>query len=205
MKNNKGLGRFETIVITLVLLVIFAFLFKVLLDSVSGKDFSAMRSNAASFGKAVNTNADFFHNSGKVSLGEAIGEKTINKIKNPVGKGYCDESESKVVLNEDGKYLVTLRCGEYLIDSEPLTTIESAKIYEIGECQDKEFEGADKITLYNCDNSGSNLYPDYYDELYFIYKINQDNGTNYFNADSVEATCKVLKKDCYRTKKVMEE
>ena len=72
MRNNKGLGRFETIIVILLLLVIFAFLFKVLLDGVGGKDFNAMRSDAANFGKAVNTNADFFHNSGMVSLGEAI-------------------------------------------------------------------------------------------------------------------------------------
>ena len=87
MRNNKGLGRFETIIVILLLLVIFAFLFKVLLDGVGGKDFNAMRSDAANFGKAVNTNADFFLNSGMLSLGEAIGEKTIHQIKSPERKG----------------------------------------------------------------------------------------------------------------------
>lgn len=204
MRNNRGLGRFETIVIVLVLLVIFAFLFKVILDGASRKDFDTMRSDAASFGKAVTTNADFYHNSGAVSLGEAVGEKTIAKIKNPVGKGYCDESESRVMLNE-GKYYITLRCGDYLIEHTDLTAVDKAKVYEVSAWQEKEMTGADKTTLYNCENGGKELYPEYYDEQYFVYKINQDNGTNYFAASSVEKTCKVLSKEMYRTKKEVEE
>ena len=122
MRNNKGLGRFETIIVILLLLIIFAFLFKVILDGASGKDFDAMRKDAISFGKAVTTNADFFHNPDKVSLGEAVGEKTLKEIKSPVSKGTCDENESKVVM-QDGKYLVTLRCGNYIIKDETLTTL----------------------------------------------------------------------------------
>ncbi len=72
MRNNKGLGRFETIIVILLLLVIFAFLFKVILDGAGQKNFTAMREDAVNFGKAVSVNANFFHDSGKVILGEAI-------------------------------------------------------------------------------------------------------------------------------------
>ncbi len=204
MRNNKGLGRFETIIVILLLLVIFAFLFKVLLDGVGGKDFNAMRSNAANFGKTVNTNANFFHNSSMVSLGEAIGEKTIKQIKSPVGKGYCDESESEVVL-EDGKYLVTLRCGDYLIEKEALTSIDKAKIYKVGKWSEDKSAGSDHTTLYNCENSGKEVYPDYYEEQYFIYRVNQDNGTGYFSVKEAENSCTVLSKEVYRTKEEVKE
>lgn len=204
MRNNKGLGRFETIIVILLLLVIFAFLFKVVLDGVSGKDFNAMRTDAANFGKAVNTNADFFHNSGKVSLGEAIGENTIKKIKSPVGKGYCDESESQAVL-EEGKYLVTLRCGDYVIEKEALPTMDKAPVYQVGEWKEEKIEGAEEATIYNCEKDGKEVYPEYYHELYFVYKINKDNGTNYYSATDVEKTCKVLKKTVYRDKELVEK
>ncbi|MBR2678208.1 MAG: hypothetical protein IKE63_02205 [Bacilli bacterium] len=204
MKNNKGLGRFETIIIVLLLLVVFAFLFKVLLDSVSGEDFTAMREDAISFGKTVNTNANFYHDSSIISLGEAIGEKTIKKIKNPVGSGYCDETESKAVMDGD-KYLITLRCGDYLIEKEPITKIDKAKIYKVSEWQEKEIEGAEKTTLYNCKDNDKEVYPEYYDEAYFVYKINQDYQEEHYAASDVSTSCTVLTKDVYRTKEEYKE
>ena len=204
MRNNKGLGRFETIVIILLLLLVFAFLFKVLLDSLGGEDFNAMRSDAAAFGQAVSTNANFYHDSAKVSLGEAIGEKTIAQIKNPVGKGYCDEAESEVV-QEEGKYLITLRCGDYLIEKETLTTVENAKVYKVGEWQEKAFKGADKKTLYNCLDGDKEAFPEYYEELYFVYKVNDTYGSTHFDANGVNSTCKILTKEVYRTKTEVEE
>lgn len=204
MRNNKGLGRFETIIVILLLLVIFAFLFKVLLDGVGGKDFNAMRSDAANFGKAVTTNADFYHNSGIVSLGEAIGEKTIKEIKSPVGKGNCDESESQVVL-EDGKYLVTLRCGDYLIEKATLTAVDKAKIYKVGKWSEDKSAGSDHTTLYNCEDNGKEIYPDYYEEQYFIYRVNQDNSTGFFTGKDANKVCKVLTKEVYREKEEVKE
>ena len=204
MRNNKGLGRFETIIVILLLLIVFAFLFKVLIDSLGGEDFNAMRSDAAAFGKAVSTNANFYHDSAKVSLGEAIGEKTIAKIKSPVSKGYCDEAESEVV-QEEGNYLVTLRCGNYLIEKVSLTALEDAKIYEVGEWQEKAFEGAEKQTLYNCEDNGQEAFPEYTKEIYYVYKVNDTYGSSHFDALGTNSTCKLLKKDMYRTKKEVEE
>lgn len=204
MKNNRGLGRFETIVVILLVLIIFTVLFKVFVDGAGKKDFKAMRQDAASFGKTVSTNANFYHNSDMVSLGEAIGEKTIEQIKNPVGKGYCDEGESKVVLEND-KYLITLRCGEYLIEKAPLNAVDTAPIYEVSDWKDEKTEGADTAEVYNCEVNGKEVYNDYYDELYFVYKVNQDNATSYYNANSVNSTCQVLKKEVYREKKLLEE
>ena len=204
MRNNKGLGRFETIVVILLVLIVFTFLFKVFLDGSSGKHFDTMRSDALSFGKTVSTNANFYHTSDMVTLAEAIDEKTIGKIKNPVGSGFCDEKESKVFIN-NGKYLVTLRCGDYLIDSEGLNNMENAPIYEIGEWKEKEFESADKLTLYNCEEAGKEVFSEYYPELYFVYQINKKYSTDYYNVSSVESTCKVLSKEFYREKKEIEE
>lgn len=204
MKNNKGFGRFETVVVILLTLGIFAFLFKVFIDGSGGKNFDTMRSDAANFGKAVTTNADFFHNSGMVSLGEAIGEKTIEEIKSPVGRGKCDVSESEVVL-EDGKYLVTLRCGDYLIENETLTTIDKAKIYKVGKWSEDKSAGSDHTTLYNCEDNGKEVYPDYYEEQYFVYRVNQDNETGFFTGKDAEKVCKVLTKEVYRTKEEVKE
>ncbi len=204
MRNNKGLGRFETIIVILLLLVIFAFLFKVILDGAGQKNFTAMREDAVNFGKAVSVNANFFHDSGKVSLGEAIAEKTIKQIKNPVGKGYCDETESKVT-HDGEKYLVTLRCGDYLIESTALTSLDNAPVYEVGSWKEEKTEGADSTTLYNCEDAGKEVYPEYYDELYFVYKINQDYGANIYGASGANQVCKLLQKEVYRDKKKIDE
>lgn len=202
--NNEGKNytKYETVIVILLVLLIFTILFNCLVTGTSAKSFDTMRKDVLSFGKVVNTNANFYHNPDRVSLSEAIAEKTISQIKNPTGGGgYCDETESKAIIN-NGQYLVTLRCGDYLIENGSLTNIDEEKIYKVGEWQETKIEGAEKKTLFNCtDESDKEIYPEYYDELYFVYKVNQDKGTNYYFASDVTA-CKTVKKEFYRTKEV---
>ena len=53
----------------------------------------------------------------------------------------------------------SFQTDDYLIDSEGLNNMENAPIYEIGEWKEKEFESADKLTLYNCEEAGKGSIP----------------------------------------------
>lgn len=206
MKNNKGGIKYELITIILALLLIFAFLFYGLLGGLSKQKIKTMKENAVTFGKTVATNIASFPNVETVYLEEAIDEKVIDKIKNPTGRGECDPKESKVVF-EDGNSLVTLRCGDYLIDNENIMDEDSMKLYKVGKYQEKKLTGknVEKKELYNCKKDKKLLYPEYYEELYFIVKLNKDNGTDYYYAKDVKDTCKVVTKTFYREKELVEE
>ena len=204
MRNNKGGIKYELVTIILLGLIIFAFLFYVLLGGLSKHKVKTMKENAITFSKTVATNIASFHNVDTVYLGEAINEKVIERIKNPVGTGDCDITESKVSF-DNGKPLVTLRCGEYLIDNEKAVDEESMKIYKVGKWKEEKIKDGEEKTLYNCEKDGKLVYSDYYEELYFISKVNKDNDTDYYFAKDIKDTCKVVSKSFYREKELVEE
>ena len=56
------------------------------------------------------------------------------------------------------------------------------------------------MVLYNCKDGDSEKYPEYYEELYFVSRVNIDYGTSHYFARDVSSTCEVLSKTFYRTK-----
>ena len=48
--------------------------------------------------------------------------------------------------------------------------------------------------------AGKLVFPDYYEELYFVYELNKKYNSNYYYSNGVKE-CKVVSKTFYRTKK----
>ena len=203
MRNNKGFMKHELITVILILLVIFAFLFYLFLGGLSKQKVDTMKENAVTFSKTVVANIASFHNIDTVYLGEAIDEKLIEGIKSPVGGGDCSISESKVTF-KDGNPLVTLRCGDYLIDSENVNATDKMKIYKVGKWEEKKLENGGEKTLYNCKKDKKLVYDEYYEELYFVSRINKDNDTEYYFVKDIKDTCEVVSKKFYRTKELQD-
>lgn len=206
MKNSKGIIKYELVTVILLILVIFAFLFYVLLGGVSKHKIKTMKENAVTFSNTVATNIASFHNVDTVYLGEAINEKIIKEIKSPVGGGTCNISESKVSF-DSGNVFVTLRCGDYLIDNENIVNGDNMKVYKVSKYQEEKLSSSkmERKKLYNCKKDNKLIYDEYYEELYFISKINEDNDTNYFYAKDIKDTCEVVSKTFYREKELVEE
>ena len=203
MRNNKGFMKHELITVILILLVIFAFLFYLFLGGLSKQKVETMKENAITFSKTIVTNIASFHNIDTVYLGEAIDEKLLDGIKSPVGGGDCSISESKVTF-KDGNSLVTLRCGDYLIDSENVNATDKMKIYKVGKWEEKKLENGEEKTLYNCKKDDKLVYDEYYEEFYFVSRINKDNDTDYYFAKDIKDTCEVVSKQFYRTKELQD-
>lgn len=203
MKNKTEAGKIEKkIVITViftVILILGLFFFKCL----SKIKLEMMKKDAINFSRVVSMNLSSFHNSENVYLGEVIDEKLMTRIKNPLGSGYCSSSESSVeVMNE--KYYVTLKCGKFLIEKADFSAKREVDIYSLTEWKEEKLNETDEVQkFYNCEKEGKKVFPEYYEELYFVYQINKKYKTNYYSLESVFSTCEVISKEYYRTKEKM--
>ena len=205
MMNNRGLGKFETLTIIVVLIAIAAFLLYSTLGAANSKDYSKFRSDAVNLNKAVFSNLDSFRNPDYVTLGEVISHNLIDDFKSPFSKNKCDKAESFVITEGQSRY-VTLKCDEYLIDNVLANDLDDAVVYKVGEWQEEEITGANVQTaeLYNCDDNGSNLLEQYVPSSYLVFYVNRTYGTSYYFSDGITA-CKVVKKTFYRTRELVEE
>ena len=206
MKNNNGFAKYEVLTVIVLLMLVGTFLLYGVIQQSPKEKIKTLKNDAIKFSNAVSTNNDTFHNTNLVYLGEVIDEKLLREMKNPVGKGNCSRSESFVEM-VNGSVVVTLRCGNYLVDKATFAGSLNVPVYTVSDWSDKKTSSSnDQETLYNCIDKGKEKYPEYYEELYFVYRINQDYGTEYYYADSIQSSeCKVVAKTFYREKKEYKE
>ncbi len=203
MRNNKGFGKYEILTLFVLCLAFGAYIMYLIVGKAGSQRFVTMRENAVAFSKTVSTNVNSFHNFENVYLGEAIDENYTKKVKSPFSSGYCDESESKVQYI-DGNPYVTLKCDDYLIDKSRVNDIDAIDIYKVSDWYDKQKNVDDEEAniVYNClDDSGKEVFDKYYEELYFIFKINKEFGTDYYSSSDI-GECEVVSKTLFRTKKI---
>ena len=207
MKNNKGFGTREVMIVVLLMLSVSAFLAASILDGADQQKFKTFKENASTFTKTVVTNQSSFYNVDVIYLGEAVNEGFIKDIKNTLGTGKCDQANSKVVF-KDGKTYTTFKCGKYMIDNEEIKALDSLDVYEVSEWTDKKITGDDveEITLYNVEDGGKVKFDDYYEEVYLIYKVNDTYNELCRSLEAIErkTSLKVIEKKFYRTKKLIE-
>ena len=200
MRSSYGYGKFEVLTIITLALVLFAYLSYSMFGKSDAYKYRTMRESAISFSKSVSLNNSSFHNLENVYLEEAIEEQVLKSIKNPFGSGYCSESESFVHI-DNGMPYVTLKCGDVLIDNKNFSgsrgDITYFKVTEWNEEQNNSDD--EQRVLYNCTVDGEELFEKYYDELYFVYKVNSKYGTEHFYHDSV-TECNVVSKTFFRSK-----
>lgn len=207
MKNRNGFIRFEVLTIFVLAICVIAYGLYFILGSTGKQKYETFKDNAVSFSKVVSTNNNSFHNTETIYLNEVYDEKLLkNSIKNPFGSGYCDESESKVEYF-NGKFYVSLKCGDYFIDKSATNNKKAMKIYKVSEWSDKEISGdnVESKILYNCtDDRGKEVFDKYADELYIVSVVNKKYETDYYSIDEV-ADCSVVSKNMYRTKKIIDK
>lgn len=201
MKNNRGMGKFEVLTMIVLLMAIIAYILWYFLSGSDSQKFNTMKKNAVNLSKTVSTNINSFHNTEHVYLGEVINEGLIGKVKSPFSAKDCSLSESKVDFHNDLPS-VTLKCDNYLIDNVRFSsTYNDVPIYKVGKWQLEKIDGEyEEKELYNCLDGGKEKYPEYYEELYFVSRINEDYGRSHYFADTISGECQVVKKTFYRTK-----
>ena len=206
--NNKGFGKFEVLTVLVLIIVVIAFLLYTILGGADAKKFDNMRSDAIQFNKAVYPNLDSYFNQRIVYMEEVVDQRLLDRMKSPFSADNCDYTQSKVVTEGDKTRFTTMKCDSYLIDNDRLTSKDSISIYKVGEWSSKKISGknVEKKELYNCEENGSMLLEEYVEPEYLVFKTNKLYSlSNYSINDLPEDICKIVKKDFYRTKELVEE
>ena len=205
MKNNKGFGKFEVLTMIVLMLSLVAYLGYTVLNRSDRAKLKTMKDSAISFSRTVSLNLATFHNLDYVYLDEAVEEQLVKRIKSPISSGYCSESQSFVHM-ENGEPYVTLKCGDYLIDNVNFSgSREDIPYYKVSEWrEEKKSDKDEERVLYNCVKNGKEMFDEYYDELYFVYLVNKEFGTEHFFSASITDECKVSSKTFYRTRTALD-
>ena len=205
MINNRGLGKFETLTLVVVLMAVGAFLLYNVLGAAGSQDYSKFRTDAVNFNKAVFSNLDTFKNPDFVTLAEVVSHNLVDDFKSPFSKEKCDKAESFVISEGSSRY-VTLKCDEYLIDNVLANDLDKAPVFKVGEWQEEAINEPNVQTaeLYNCDNNGELLLDKYAVGSYLVFKVNSTFGENNYFPEGIKS-CNVVKKTFYRTRELVEE
>lgn len=204
MKNRFGFAKYEVLTVIVLILSLSCFLLYFVFNGVNKRKFDVLMNDAIRFSNVVTTNIASFHNSNVVYLGEVMDEELMSEIRSPFSSKYCNYGESKVELI-DGSPYVTLRCDNYLIKKEKFNDKKDVKVHKVGKWNLKKTSSNDEVeTLYNCVVDGEELFDEYYEELYFVSRINAKFGTDYYFADTIKDECKVKTKKFYRSTEICE-
>jgi len=192
--NEKGAVRFEVVTVLLLVIVLLVFFtYKILNSNQSPKKFNVMISNARSFGKsAYSYNMDIQKDKIYLLEMKSIGDLDISDSFNP--KNNCDLYESKVEF-EGVDSIITLACGEYLIDSTSLED-KDFKVYKVSEWSTNKTNSDDEMmTGYTYGKLDR-----YYNEDDFIEAFNDVTGNDYTTINAIGDAYEITTNVVYRTK-----
>ena len=196
--DNKGWGSYEFLTVVVVCLILTIILLFVVFRLIDDEKFQVFKYNARTIGiNAIDyqENSDF----DTVYLYEMVNDGYVTKMKNAFsGDKYCDLYESKVEFTDSGKE-VTLRCGEYLIYKQDITS-EDYDIYKITDWSFKGMKGdnIDENTVYNIIVDGKEVFSEYYEEELFIKQVMAKYGKEYSSLNKIKKEYEVTEKEVYR-------
>lgn len=199
--NNKGLGRKETMMALLLILIIMAVVLYKVLGTNDTTQFTNFRRLANTFINEAGMVRDVeIGYEEQVFLYDTINLSYSEELKSPFNQNdKCDIYESKIKMVNKSVY-VTLKCSDYIIYNQ-LTTENEYKIYKVSEWTDEKLTGSNvqEATFYNYEVNGEEQLPTYYMEKEFLVKYAEKTGykTNYVSY--LRSEHKLLEKTYYRT------
>ena len=203
--NRRGFSKIEFITMLGVLAILIAVGVKLVADN--SKNYGAFRNLANNFAKNVATYKDKYGKADNVYyLVELVNKGYSEELKNPINTSEtCDMYDSYVEVPETNNKIVTLNCGDYLLEG---TQQEGYRLYEVSEWHETKQEGDnDRNMIYNYKKDGALGLGEYVSAKAFVeyYYINTKSVISspyeVSNASGVE----LLTKDVYRTKTLVKE
>lgn len=208
-RNNKGLVLPELLAILAFILLIFAFGGYAAFKNGDKRKYEVFAQNARDFGtKATTYKVERVKNYNEVYLIDLVNDHYIKAYKNPFsGGGDCDLHESKVVFFSDGSKRVTLKCGDYLVDSQ-MWSSGNYKVYKVSSWQEKIGDSLEAETsrLYKYKKNGIEMLDDYVVTKKLVTTYNSQERKNIRDIDQInDENIEIISKMFYRTKKLVKE
>jgi len=209
MKNNRGLVVPELMAILAFIAIILAvgsyFAFK----GGDSRKYDVFIQHARDFSsKVASYRNEYIKYYDEIYLYDLVSDNYIQPFKNPFrGGGNCDLYESKVVTKLNGERYVTLKCGDYLIDSQKASD-NSYKVYKVSNWKETmgNAEMMESSKLYNYEKDGKLVLKDYVILKEFISLYNENENKNITTLDDIDLNKhNILTKTFYRTKELVKE
>lgn len=209
MKDNRGLVLIELLTIIAFIAVIVAFVAYIAFKDSGKRKYEVFAQNARDFATNVATYRNEKVKYEKVIyLEDIVNDNYIKAFRNPFrGGGECNLYESKVVTVTDAERYVTLRCGDYLIDSQ-LASSSFYKVYKVSSWQEKIGNSleAETAKLYNYQKNGKNVLDQYVVMKEFISLYNKNENKNIKSIEEIDLNnVSISTKTFYRTKELVKE
>lgn len=200
--NNKGLGRKETMICLLIIIV----------GMVAVLYFTTEADDSSKFTKFIRLAKEFGEEAGVVRDSEGAIYETRVYLYDVINLGYddrynspfnrnesCNTYESKIEMEERSIY-ITMRCSEYLIYKE-VSTNDEFTIYKVSEWTDQKLTGShvQTETFYNYTINGEEQFDTYYTEKEFLVKYNEKENYNTFFTGYMKPEHTLVQKTYYRT------
>ncbi len=196
--NNSGRGTYEFLTVMVTCLVCSAILLFTVINNNKKEKFEVFKYNA----KTVGINAVNYNNKTSddvVYLYELVDANLVTRIKNNFsGDLYCDMYESKVVFSNNNKK-VTLKCGDYLIYNQDITS-KNYNIYKVSDWSFNKISGnnVDTVKVYGLIKNGKNLLDSYYEKDLFIKLVATNYGDKYNSFKTIKKNYDIDEKIAYR-------
>ena len=196
--NNNGKGTYEFLTVMVTCLVCSAILLFTVINNNKKEKFEVFKYNA----KTVGINAVNYNNKTSddvVYLYELVDANLVTRIKNNFsGDLYCDMYESKVVFSNNNKK-VTLKCGDYLIYNQDITS-KNYNIYKVSDWSFNKISGnnVDTVKVYGLIKNGKNLLDSYYEKDLFIKLVATNYGDKYNSFKTIKKNYDIDEKTAYR-------
>ena len=130
---------------------------------------------------------------------ELVDANLVTRIKNNFsGDLYCDMYESKVVFSNNNKK-VTLKCGDYLIYNQDITS-KNYNIYKVSDWSFNKISGnnVDTVKVYGLIKNGKNLLDSYYEKDLFIKLVATKYRDKYNSFKTIKKNYDIDEKIAYR-------
>ena len=208
-KNRKAFVLSEILAFIAVVAVIFAIVGYLISKNADKTQYKVFVQNARQFATKVSTYRDEhvkYYN--EIYLLELVKNNYIKAYQNPFGGGkYCDLYESKVVIRTSGERYVTLKCGDYLIDSQKVSS-DGYQIYKVSEWKESKdsSQSTESAKLYNYKKNGVVVLENYVNDKKFIEIYNDYENQNIKDITEINSiNISIMSKTFYRTKELVQE
>lgn len=209
MKDNKGLVLPELLAIIAFVAVVFALVAYIAFKDGNKRKYEVFAQNARDFAtKVSNYRDEYVKFYDEIYLDDIVSDNYIKPFKNPFsGGGFCNLYESKVVTVSNSERYVTLRCGDYLIDSQAVSS-GNYKVYKVSNWEEKMGASleVESSKLYNYKKNDQLVLSDYVVEKEFIALYNKNEQKNVTSMEQINLKeYNIVTKTFYRTKELVRE
>ncbi len=207
--NKKGFSGLEFLIISSICGVFACILLSIAFSTANKERIKSMKYKAEIFKNNVEAYSIISHISeGRVFLWELIDNDIINELSSPFSeKNDCDINNSYIDI-KNNKYIVTLKCDEYLIYNSNLSD-KKIKIYSVSNWKKKKPCNDDTIdteVLYNYKKDNKKVLKEEVTEELLLKKYNNNEKTEYKSIyDIKQDDIKIYGQKYYRTRKAIIE